>query len=108
MARWLDMSLARLTSTLLCSLALAARGSDNSCAGRRGLQPGAARPGAVGALAATCDHDSTFALAYLRVTEKVKTPTQGAMIRQVFRSTDGSAARDRWCAEHGWARLGRT
>ncbi|MET0998991.1 MAG: DUF5995 family protein [Marmoricola sp.] len=27
--------------------------------------------------------------------------TQGEMIRQVFRSTDGSAARDAWCADHG-------
>ena len=27
--------------------------------------------------------------------------TQGEMIRQGFRTTDGSAARDRWCAEHG-------
>ena len=26
---------------------------------------------------------------------------QGAMIRQLFRSTDGSAARDAWCAGHG-------
>jgi hypothetical protein len=27
--------------------------------------------------------------------------TQAAMIRQMFRSTDGSAARDAWCADHG-------
>lgn len=27
--------------------------------------------------------------------------TQGALIRQVFRTTDGSAARDAWCADHG-------
>ncbi len=26
---------------------------------------------------------------------------QAAMIRQLFRSTDGSAARDAWCADHG-------